>query len=92
MLTDSHLNKKPLTNVQLYMQNEAMNTRASLLDEIDAFLKANPDLSVTRFGLEAANDGKIVRKLRSGRDITLKKADAIRIYMDEKLSQEHTAA
>lgn len=63
------------------------------MHEIDSFLENNPDLSVTRFGLEAANDGKIIPKLRSGKDITLRKADAIRNYISEyTTNSQHTAA
>lgn len=61
-----------------------MNTRAEILTEIEHFLKENPDLSITRFGLEAANDGKIIPKLKAGRDITLSKLDAIRSYIAGK--------
>jgi hypothetical protein len=70
-----------------------MNTKADLLAEIECFLKENPTLSVTRFGLEAANDGKIIPRLKAGKDITLRKADAIRSYISEKtVNSQHTAA
>ena len=70
-----------------------MNTKADLLAEIECFLKENPDLSVTRFGLEAANDGKIIPRLKAGKDITLSKVDAIRSYMAQNaINSQHTAA
>ena len=70
-----------------------MNTRTEVIAEIDDFLNANPDVSATRFGLEVANDGHLVRKLKAGRDITLSKLDAIRVYIAEKSRDEnHTAA
>lgn len=69
-----------------------MDTRLELLKEIDQFLLANPSISATRLGLEVANDGHLVRRLRSGRDITLKKADAIRLYITKCAPEhEHTA-
>lgn len=69
-----------------------MNIKENLLAEIDVFLKENPDLSVTRFGLEAANDGKIIPRLKAGKDITLSKADAIRAYMSERTTATHHTA
>ena len=70
-----------------------MDTRSELLKEIDQFLSANPSITPTRLGLEVANDGHLVRRLRSGRDIALSKADAIRIYIAENSTNpEHTAA
>jgi len=70
-----------------------MNSKVKLLDKIDNFLRQNPDISPTRFGVEAANDGKIVSKLRSGKDVTLRKADAIYNYIEEKSqSQEQTVS
>lgn len=65
-----------------------MNSKTKLLDKIDDFLSQNPDISPTRFGIEAANDGKIVSKLKSGKDVTLRKADAIYNYIAEN-SQNH---
>ena len=70
-----------------------MDTRSELLKEIDQFLSSNPSITPTRLGLEVANDGHLVRRLRSGRDITLSKADAIRVYIAENsTNSEHTAA
>lgn len=70
-----------------------MDTRTELLKEIDQFLSTNPSISATRLGLEVANDGHLVRRLRSGRDITLSKADAIRVYITENsTNHSHTAA
>lgn len=70
-----------------------MNSKTKLLDQIDDFLSQNPDISPTRFGIEAANDGKIVSKLKSGKDVTLRKADAIYNYIAENSqNHEHSAA
>ena len=70
-----------------------MNSKEKLLKKIDDFLRQNPDISQTRFGLEAANDGKIIPKLRAGKDLTLRKADAITQYISENSTNpEHTAA
>jgi hypothetical protein len=70
-----------------------MDTRTELLKEIDQFLSSNPSITPTRLGLEVANDGHLVRRLRSGRDITLSKADAIRVYIAKNSTKpEHTAA
>ena len=71
----------------------SMNTRTELLAEIDKFINSNPNVSATRIGLEVANDGHLVHRLRAGRDITITTADAIRNYIAEKSKdQSHTAA
>lgn len=52
----------------------------ALLAEIEAFLNAH-DMAPTNFGLEAVNDGHLVRDLRNGKDVTLSRADKIRAFI-----------
>ena len=70
-----------------------MDSKTILLKAIDDFLALHPEVSATRIGLEVANDGHLVHRLRAGRDITITTADAIRNYIAEKSRDEnHTAA
>lgn len=39
---------------------------ASLLEDIGAYLTANPGITATTLGREAVNDGKIIGRLRAG--------------------------
>ena len=58
-----------------------MNSRIELLAEIEAFL-SETGMSPTAYGKAVANDSNLVRQLRGGRSIGLKKVDDICMFMD----------
>lgn len=62
-----------------------------MLNEIEDFLKQH-DMSATRLGLLFNNDGHLVRNLRSGRSITLKTADKLRVFMREHTRRQSACA
>lgn len=51
-----------------------------ILREIDAYIAAC-GMAPSTFGRQAVNDGKLVRRLRDGGNITLTVASRIRAYM-----------
>ena len=51
-----------------------------LLDEIDAYL-AETGMPPTRFGIEAVNDGHLIRDLKDGVSIGARKIDRVREFM-----------
>lgn len=51
-----------------------------LLDEIDAYL-AETGMAPTKFGIEAVNDGHLIRDLKDGVSIGAKKIDRVREFM-----------
>jgi hypothetical protein len=53
--------------------------KAALLEEIRAFI-AEQGMSETRFGLEAVNDSRFLRRLPN-RDVTLRTVTKIQEYM-----------
>jgi len=57
-----------------------MMTEANLLADIDAFLRRH-NMSASRFGEEAAKDRHLVRRLRGGKSITLRKAQEVYGFM-----------
>lgn len=57
-----------------------MDTKAQLLAEVEAFIQAR-QLSDTAFGLHAVNDGKFVRRLRGGANMTLATIDRVRAFI-----------
>jgi len=57
-----------------------MSIPSELLQEIDAFLLAN-GMAETAFGLQVANDGKLIARLRSGKGITTSTVEKIRAYI-----------
>lgn len=60
-----------------------MSTVASLLSEIDAFLK-DAEIAETTFGLRALRDGKFVGRLRKGGGVTVSTVDRVRAYIAEQ--------
>lgn len=52
-----------------------------LLSEIDAFLARHPEIAPSTFGRKAVNDGKLIDRLRSGGDITTRRADRVRQFI-----------
>ena len=59
------------------------NSAMQLLSEIEAFLKRT-GMPATNFGLEAVNDGHLVKRLRAGKGLTLSRVDRIREFMARK--------
>lgn len=58
-----------------------MLTMDQLLDDIEAFLERNPDVSPTRFGDEALSDRHLVRQLRAGRRVWPETEAKVRGFM-----------
>lgn len=60
-----------------------MDTYATLLRQIDAFT-ARHGLTDTAFGLAAVNDGKIVARIRAGKNITYRTAARLTEFMSHR--------
>ncbi len=72
--------------LSLGMEND--DTRAALLADIEKFLADySQHISKTRFGKEAANDHKLVDRLRNGNDLTTGKMDDVRRYLSLKRAE-----
>jgi phosphopantothenoylcysteine decarboxylase/phosphopantothenate--cysteine ligase len=65
-------------------------TARALLSEIEGFL-AQFQVTPSKFGVAAVNDGHLVAKLRKGGSVTLKTADRVRCYMASERSKEPAA-
>ena len=59
----------------------ASRTRTEILQAIDAFL-ADRNMSESAFGLRAANDVKVVKRIRSGANVTLGTIARIEAFME----------
>ncbi|MBI3112900.1 MAG: hypothetical protein HYZ04_00115, partial [Rhodospirillales bacterium] len=57
-----------------------MTIQSELLQEIQAFVRAT-GIAETTFGRLAANDGKLVARLRDGKGITTRTVEKIRAYL-----------
>lgn len=57
-----------------------MDIRRDLLVEIEAFI-ASAGMAESTFGRRAVNDGKLVRRLRNGENITVRTIERAREYM-----------
>ncbi|HXZ68963.1 MAG TPA: hypothetical protein VEH07_10270 [Alphaproteobacteria bacterium] len=62
-----------------------MEQVAALVKEIEAFCR-QAGLAETTFGRQAVNDGKLMRRLREGKGITLKTMERARAYMQNHAS------
>ena len=60
-----------------------MDTYATLIRQIDAFI-AHHGMTDTAFGLAAVNDGKIVPRIRSGKNITLRTVQRLVAFMEQR--------
>jgi predicted Ser/Thr protein kinase len=60
------------------------NSQKKLLEEVEAFLKAT-GMFPSVFGAEVMNDRHLVRRLRSGSDVTLGTADKIREFIKKNM-------
>lgn len=65
-----------------------MDTYATLIRQIDAFIALH-GMTDTAFGLAAVNDGKIVPRIRSGKNITLRTVHRLTDFMAD---QDRSAA
>lgn len=68
-----------------------MAAMAQLLEDIEAFLKRNPQVSPTRFGDEALSDRHFVRQLRSGRRVWPETEAKVRAFMEAYVAQAAAA-
>ncbi|MFQ5765174.1 MAG: DUF815 domain-containing protein, partial [Rhodospirillales bacterium] len=57
-----------------------MSIQSELLAEIEAFAEATGTAETT-FGRRAANDGKLVARLRAGKGLTTRTVERVRAYM-----------
>lgn len=60
-----------------------MDTYATLSQQIDAFT-ARHGMSDTALGLAAVNDGKIVPRIRAGKNITLRTVQRLVAFMEQR--------
>jgi hypothetical protein len=58
-----------------------MTVQSDLLREIETFLAARHSMAETTFGKLAVNDGKFVRRLRDGCNMTLATIDRVRLFI-----------
>lgn len=72
--------------------NRGMNVQADLLIEIEAFLAHLGGMAETTFGRLAVNDGKFVRRLREGCNMTLGTIQRTRQFMQDQRDAEATDA
>lgn len=61
-------------------------TDAELLERIDAFIDAHPEMTPTRFGLDATGEGGLVKSLREGRSLRLRHVHKIVAFMEGYVS------
>lgn len=57
-----------------------MTMTAQLMHDIEAFL-VRTGMAPSMFGEKACNDKHVVKRLRAGRSVTLRRADQIREFM-----------
>lgn len=60
-----------------------MSVQAELLTEIESYLAKRGDMAETTFGRMAVNDGKLVGRLRAGRNMTLATIERTRQFIDD---------
>ena len=68
-----------LGNIPLW--SVAMSIQSELLTEIESFLAARGDMAETTFGRLAVNDGKLVRRLQDGANMTLATIDRVKAFI-----------
>jgi hypothetical protein len=69
-----------------------MTVQSDLLSEIEAFLAKRGSMAETTFGKLAVNDGKFVRRLRDGCNMTLATIDRVRLFISSQQHAPETAA
>ncbi|WP_439611481.1 hypothetical protein [Reyranella sp.] len=68
-----------------------MSTIATLLADIEEFCR-EADIAEATFSTRAVNDGKFVKRLRQGANVTVALVDRVRAYMDAERSKVRAAA
>lgn len=57
-----------------------MDIRAAVIAQIERFLRGR-DMSESTFGLKAVNDGKFVKRLREGGNVTVDRIERAQAFM-----------
>jgi hypothetical protein len=70
----------PLTRWDTSQYIFAMDIKADLVTDIDAFL-AQSGMAETTFGRLAVNDGKFLGRLRTGGNLTISTVDRVRAFL-----------
>ncbi len=65
---------------------------ASILEDVEAFLKVNDKISATAFGDGAMKDRHLVRQLRAGRRLWPETEAKVRTFMAEYTPHQSAAA
>jgi hypothetical protein len=58
-----------------------MTVQSDLLTEVETFLAAQDGMAETTFGRLAVNDGKFVKRLREGANMTLATIDRVKRFI-----------
>lgn len=61
------------------------STRAMLIRRIEEFLAKNPQYTPESFGWEAKRDSGLLKRLKSGGDITTSGMDKVLDFIDQRL-------
>jgi hypothetical protein len=61
-----------------------MSIQSELLTEIESFLTTSGGMAETTFGKLAVNDGKLVSRLRNGRNVTVSTIERTRQFLREQ--------
>lgn len=61
-----------------------------VIDQIDTFLAAHPEINAARFGHLVLKDTGLVSRLKAGGDITTRKLDTIRRFFGDPDFQRKT--
>ena len=67
-----------------------MTVQSELLAEIEAFLAEREGMAETTFGRLAVNDGKLVRRLRDGANMTLATIDRVKAFIQSPENQANS--
>lgn len=68
-----------------------MDTVAALLLDIEEFCR-EADIAEATFSTRAVNDGKFVKRLRQGANVTVALVDRVRTYMETERANARAAA
>ena len=67
-----------------------MTVQIELLAEIEAFLAERDGMAETTFGRLAVNDGKLVRRLRDGANMTLATIYRVKAFIQTSENKAHS--
>ncbi len=68
-----------------------MSDTQTLLAEIERYIAA-AEIAPSTFGQRAVKDGKLVKRLKSGRSVTLETASAIRRFIETGVTAKERSA